>query len=304
MAPVSRRPGRQRGQALLLVLVFVAAFLLLVWAGLTLASAGFLSLNAVQRDTRSTYALDAGLDYAMAYIRAQSSSSSFVWLTTTSVPNQTVPAGSYTFTLDVKGSSCHAAPKDCPTTVTYGYCTGSCGTLQAAMVAFSYDITAGGSSVLPQSATGAATVLTGCPCYFYVRIQTAIPSGEHWQLGYNGQNAGSETNIVRPGGEIWLLDSASTVNVADKTLGPQGTSNKNLTFTPGAACGPLAPPTLALTYPSGTITVSITMTANATCTAANLAYNLAIRASSTTRTLNAEVTHSAGGWHINWAKYQ
>src|SRR5437870_11679315 len=59
---------RQRGQALLLILAFVAAFLLVVWAALTLASAGFLGSNAVRADTRTTYALDAGLAYSMQVI--------------------------------------------------------------------------------------------------------------------------------------------------------------------------------------------------------------------------------------------
>lgn len=55
----------ERGQALLVVLVFLAAFLLITWAGLSLASEAFLGLNTVRTDTRSTYALDAGLAYAM-----------------------------------------------------------------------------------------------------------------------------------------------------------------------------------------------------------------------------------------------
>lgn len=55
----------QRGQGLLLVLAFVAVFLLVVWAALTLASAAFLNLSGVRSDTRHTYALDAGLAYAI-----------------------------------------------------------------------------------------------------------------------------------------------------------------------------------------------------------------------------------------------
>ena len=62
------RTRGQRGQALLLVLVFVAAFLLIVWAALTLASGAFLGVNSVRADTRNTYALDAGLAYAMQVI--------------------------------------------------------------------------------------------------------------------------------------------------------------------------------------------------------------------------------------------
>ena len=59
-----RLPG-QRGQGLLLVLAFVAVFLLVVWAALTLASAAFLNLTGVRSDTQHTYALDAGLAFAI-----------------------------------------------------------------------------------------------------------------------------------------------------------------------------------------------------------------------------------------------
>lgn len=64
----ARRRFRQGGQALLLVLVFVAAFLLLTWAALTLASGAFLNLSSVQADTRHTYALDAGVALSMEYL--------------------------------------------------------------------------------------------------------------------------------------------------------------------------------------------------------------------------------------------
>jgi hypothetical protein len=62
---MSHRATGQRGQGLLLVLVFVAAFLLVVWAALTLASGAFLNLSGVLKDTKETYALDAGLAYAI-----------------------------------------------------------------------------------------------------------------------------------------------------------------------------------------------------------------------------------------------
>ena len=55
----------QRGQALLVVLGFVAALLLIVWAALSLASGAFLGQGNVRADTRNTYALDAGLAYAI-----------------------------------------------------------------------------------------------------------------------------------------------------------------------------------------------------------------------------------------------
>ena len=57
--------ARQRGQALLVVLGFVAALLLIVWAALSLASGAFLGQGNVRTDTRNTYALDAGLAYAI-----------------------------------------------------------------------------------------------------------------------------------------------------------------------------------------------------------------------------------------------
>jgi hypothetical protein len=56
---------RQRGQALLVVLGFVAALLLIVWAALTLASSAFLGQGSVRADTRTTSALDSGLAYAI-----------------------------------------------------------------------------------------------------------------------------------------------------------------------------------------------------------------------------------------------
>jgi hypothetical protein len=57
--------NRQRGQALLVVLGFVAALLLIVWAALTLASDAFLGQGSVRADTRTTSALDSGLAYAI-----------------------------------------------------------------------------------------------------------------------------------------------------------------------------------------------------------------------------------------------
>lgn len=59
------RLAQQRGQALLIVLAFVAAFLLIISAALWLASGAFLDLASVKADTRSTYALDAGLAYGI-----------------------------------------------------------------------------------------------------------------------------------------------------------------------------------------------------------------------------------------------
>jgi hypothetical protein len=67
--PLGEGPGGglagQRGQALLVVLGFVAALLLIVWAALSLASGAFLGQGSVRADTRSTFALDAGLAYAI-----------------------------------------------------------------------------------------------------------------------------------------------------------------------------------------------------------------------------------------------
>ena len=60
-----RQIQKQNGQALLVILIFLAAFLLLLWAGLSLASAAFLGLGSVRADTADTYALDAGVAYAI-----------------------------------------------------------------------------------------------------------------------------------------------------------------------------------------------------------------------------------------------
>jgi len=65
MAARARR--HQLGQGLLVVLIFLAAFLLLIWASLRLAGDAFLGLSAVKADTRNTYALDAGVAYGLEY---------------------------------------------------------------------------------------------------------------------------------------------------------------------------------------------------------------------------------------------
>ena len=63
----ARRRRGQGGQALLVVLVFLAAFMVLIWASLRLASDAFLGLGAVRADTQATYALDAGVAYGLEY---------------------------------------------------------------------------------------------------------------------------------------------------------------------------------------------------------------------------------------------
>jgi len=101
-----RRLGRQRGQALLVVLAFVAAFLLLVWAALTIASAAFLGLGTVRADTRTTYALDAGIAYAMQVIDDKNGNGCNAPRTSTLTLNY--PSGPITVNVGIrKGSLCH-----------------------------------------------------------------------------------------------------------------------------------------------------------------------------------------------------
>ncbi len=98
--------GRQRGQALLVVLAFVAAFLLLVWAALTIASAAFLGLGTVRADTRTTYALDAGIAYAMQVIDDKNGNGCNAPRTSTVTLNY--PSGPITVSVGIrKGSQCH-----------------------------------------------------------------------------------------------------------------------------------------------------------------------------------------------------
>jgi hypothetical protein len=100
------RRRRQRGQALLLVLVFLAAFLLLIWAALRLASSAFLGLGDVRADTRTTYALDAGIAYGVN--RAQALGGSCV---ASNPPPFTLayPSGNITVTVTITvGPGCAA----------------------------------------------------------------------------------------------------------------------------------------------------------------------------------------------------
>ncbi len=101
------RAARQRGQALLIVLAFVAAFLLIVWAALTLASSAFLGLGSVRTDTRTTYALDAGLDYAMQVIDDKNGNGCNAPKTSTFLLLN-YPTGSITVNVKInKGNPCH-----------------------------------------------------------------------------------------------------------------------------------------------------------------------------------------------------
>jgi hypothetical protein len=93
-----RRLPRQRGQGLLLVLAFVAVFLLVVWAALTLASAAFLNLTGVRSDTQHTYALDAGLAYA---IEVNDSAAKGTGCKALTPPNLLLNYGSTTITVTV-----------------------------------------------------------------------------------------------------------------------------------------------------------------------------------------------------------
>jgi hypothetical protein len=95
---MNRRLSGQRGQGLLLVLAFVAAFLLVVWAALTLASTAFLNLNGVRSDTRHTYALDAGLAYAL---EVNDSAAKGAGCGAIATPNLLLPYGATTITVTV-----------------------------------------------------------------------------------------------------------------------------------------------------------------------------------------------------------
>jgi hypothetical protein len=102
------RPPRrgQHGQALLIVMTFVAAFLLVVAAALTLASSAFLGLADVKADTRTTYALDAGLAYGMQVIDDKNGNGCNAPRTSALTLNY--PSGAITVTTTIrKGNPCH-----------------------------------------------------------------------------------------------------------------------------------------------------------------------------------------------------
>jgi hypothetical protein len=104
VARIQRR--RERGQALLIVLIFVAAFLLVLWAGLSLASSAFLGLGSVRADTRSTYALDAGVAYAMQLIDDKNGNGCNAPKASTMTLNY--PTGAVTVNVAIaKGNPCH-----------------------------------------------------------------------------------------------------------------------------------------------------------------------------------------------------
>ena len=75
-------------------------------AALTLASAGFLGSNAVRADTRTTYALDAGLAYSMQVIDDKNGNGCNAPRTSNFTLNY--PTGVITVNVAIrKGSQCH-----------------------------------------------------------------------------------------------------------------------------------------------------------------------------------------------------
>jgi len=64
-----RSIARQRGQALLIVLAFLAAFTVILWAAAFYASGSFAVQRGVAADSRATYAVDAAMQWGLAYIR-------------------------------------------------------------------------------------------------------------------------------------------------------------------------------------------------------------------------------------------
>jgi hypothetical protein len=101
-----RTPRGKRGQALLIILVFVAAFLLVLWAGLSLASSAFLGLGSTRADTRTTYALDGGLAYAIQVIDDRNGNGCNA--PKTSVLTLNYPSGPITINVGIaKGNPCH-----------------------------------------------------------------------------------------------------------------------------------------------------------------------------------------------------
>jgi hypothetical protein len=98
----------QRGQALLIVLAFVAAFLLIIWAALSLASAALLGQNSVRTDTRETYALDDGVAWGMQAIDVKHGNGCNAPKTATLTLNY--PSGPVTVNVAItKGTPCKGA---------------------------------------------------------------------------------------------------------------------------------------------------------------------------------------------------
>lgn len=126
------RPTRrmdQRGQALVIVLVFIAAFLLIIWAALSLASGALLNQNSVRSDTRETYALDAGLAFGMEAVDAKHGNGCNAPGNSNFTLNY--PSGPITVTvMTTKGNPCHGVGATFNVTVT---ATGTSRTLTAQM---------------------------------------------------------------------------------------------------------------------------------------------------------------------------
>jgi hypothetical protein len=77
----------------------------------------------------------------------------------------------------------------------------------------------------------------------------------------------------------------------------------------GPLCGPFNPPAFTLNYPTGNVTVTVIMTAPATCTAANPVSDIKVTATGISRILRAELVQNPPGgagnpWMVRWQAYQ
>ncbi len=136
--------------------------------------------------------------------------STFTWITQTTYPGGSVAAGNYTFKLDWANNGCRASPDNCAITVTWGFCSGTCTTLQPPAATLNFNLTDADPVMGTNSLTvaGTAITLSGCPCHFYVGFSVTVPSGSggrSFDLGYSGNvgtncttNTCNDSNITTP----------------------------------------------------------------------------------------------------------
>ncbi len=214
------RPARrQAGQALLIVLAFLAAFTLILWAAAFFASGSFQVQRAVAADTRATYAVDAALQWGLAYIRINSLTCAAGTVsppipspgptvngypaTVTISPDATCTVGAPVFNLTAQagprsGTAQVALTPSTPITYVQGAAAGNSGATSVAR-AFPANVAAGDTIVVAVVVTvGFVTGVTDSAANTYAKAvgNSSNPNGTEVSIWYAANTNGGPVTVT------------------------------------------------------------------------------------------------------------
>lgn len=216
---------RQRGQALLIVLTFIATFALILGSAALFVSGSFKAQGGVVRDTRATYAVDAALQWGLAYIRINSLTCAAGTVrpaipspgpavngyaaTVTISPDATCTSGAPVFNLSAQagprsGSAQVARPPSTPITYVQGAAAGNFGATSVAR-AFPANVVAGHTIIVAVGVTvGFVTGVTDSGANTYAKAvgNNGNPNGTEVSLWYAANVNGGPVTVTAAFSEV------------------------------------------------------------------------------------------------------